>query len=120
MSPYKRATIKTLMVFFGFLVVFIVVLSVTNLSDALFRSFLFDIHHPYYRMIAAVSTALTILSALVSALLGWRIAGSKNRDRDKWAVLCLVFNLWCVIFLCFLPPVGEHIGFQNDKSRRGQ
>jgi hypothetical protein len=120
MSPYKQATIKTLMVFIAAFIVLNAILAVSDLRVALFKSFLFDVNHPYHKMIPPVSTALIILLALISALLGWRVAALKNRDRKKWASLCLLFNLWSVIFLCFLPRVGVHGETQNTKSRGGQ
>ena len=107
MSELSKAILKTFLVFIVIAVLFNGAMIVTNLSTVILDSFLFDQQHPYNKWIKAVSTLITLLTAVLSSYFGYLIAVRKNRNKQNWAVLCFFLNIWRLIVLGFLPSIEK-------------
>jgi hypothetical protein len=108
MKELPKAILKTFLVFIVLAVLFNGAMILTDLSEVIFNSFLFDDNHPYNKWVRPVSTIITLLTAILSTYFGYLIAGRKNRNKQNWGALCFFLNIWGLILLGFLPSKEAH------------
>jgi len=98
-TPIKNeltiAILKTVLVFFAISFMLGGVVIKFNLSNAIFDSFLLTNKYTKF--------GITILIPALCSYFGYRIAESKNRNKQNWAVLCIFLNIWGLVLLGFLP-----------------
>ena len=107
MTPFRKAALKTALVFFGAFVFLILLVEIFDFNRIIFNSFLFDrkfYQNPNWRYLQFL---LIFGFNGVMGILGYMIAKKKNRNAQNWAGLCFLFSTWGVIFLSFLPLITD-------------
>jgi len=107
MTEMHKAAIKTLLVFLCLFIVLGIVGNIFDLHRTLFNSFLFDPGFVESTFWTHFILIFSVAFAGFMGLLGYKIAKKKSRNAQNWAGLCFLFNIWGVIFLCFLPTIDK-------------
>ena len=111
-----QKTAITISLFVGVLIILSSIFFVFDFKTSIYNYFsgMSEEEHKMssYRLLNFI---VIFLVMVISAIIGNQISKQKKRNQTLWTILCLIFNIWAVITLWFLPDLTKRrISSENE------